>query len=139
MALSYINWTYGVTETQTDGGGDELMDAKAIQLTDVKLNLIRQRMGDFFVAGRSSWCFACGAGAKALKELLATNPDSLRELVSEEAIGVAFSNINIDDIKGKTSWCFACGAGAKSMDETRINPPIDMDLIIRDVVQILES
>jgi len=115
------------------------MDVKSVQLTPDKLNLIRGRMTEMLDAGRTSWCFACGAGAKALKELLVSNPDSLRELVSEEAISAAFAHVQFDDIKGKTSWCFACGAGARALDELRINPVVDLDLAMKDVAKILES
>jgi hypothetical protein len=113
------------------------MEAKTVELTDEKIEHFRAKMSEVMLAGRTEWCFGCGAGAKALRELLTTKPDFFREVISEETIIASAARVNIDDIKGITSWCFGCGAGAKAMPEVVGMPAAQLDKVIGEVIEIL--
>ncbi|MBD3217159.1 MAG: hypothetical protein GF310_02705 [candidate division Zixibacteria bacterium] len=109
------------------------MADKAITLTDDKVRLMRAKISQVLKKGSTNWCVACGASAKAMREVLSSEKEYFREIVSEEAVSTALTQINVDEIKGSTSWCVACGAGAREiMDMGRPMAPIDnvMDEII---------
>jgi len=113
------------------------MEAKTVELTDEKAKQLRERISKVLMPGRASWCNACGAGAKALRELLTTKPDFFRELISEETITTAIAQVKIDDIKAITDWCNACGAGATRLTPEVGMPTAQLDKVMDEIVRTL--
>jgi hypothetical protein len=112
------------------------MPTTTVELSDAKLKLLKARMAEVFGTVKAEWCVACGAGAKAVGDLI-SNPGLFRDLVSADALTKALGRIDIDSIKGSTDWCVACGAAAVSRPGLMPGPEIDK--IIGEVVEILKK
>ena len=121
------------------GGMIAYMVAKNIDLDEKKIEQLRTRMSNVLMAGIASWCAACGASSKALREILTDKPEYFKELISEETIASSVGTVNIEALKGVTAWCVGCGAGAKQMPEIGGMPVAQIDKIMEDVIKILEG
>jgi len=115
------------------------MAVKSIELTDAKVKLMKEKLNNL-LKGENHWCVACGAGAKALKELLVSQPEFFRETISEDTINTAFTRLDIKQLKLTDSWCVACGAGASSNPMAEVsNPALQIEQAVDEVVKILNS
>lgn len=110
-----------------------------VDLTDEKITQLRQKISDVFGSRNFDWCVACGAGAMALRELLTSQPQALKELTSESTVAAAVNHVKIDNLTLATDWCVACGAAAKTSVSDLGMPSPQLDQVIADVEKILRA
>jgi hypothetical protein len=114
------------------------MPTDCVKITDEKVSAMKQKIADV-LQGQSSWCVACGAGAKVLKEIMISRPEFLREIITDDTMSVALKELK-DIIQASDDWCVACGAGAaQRLTQNPVLSNIKIDQTVEEIVKILNE